>query len=56
MDVEGCTTAPFDLDNHFLLIQSDQRADSRMVCPCAFGGEGKTGMKSAHEAFTYHYQ
>ena len=34
MNVEGRTTGPLDLDDNFLLVQSDQRADGRMGFPC----------------------
>lgn len=43
MDVEGCTTSPFDQNDHFLLIQPDQRAYSRMIFPYALQGRGKDG-------------
>jgi hypothetical protein len=43
MDVERSTTCPLNLDNHFLPVQSTQRADSRMVFPCALKGQGKNG-------------
>lgn len=35
MDVEGRTTGPFDLNNNFLPVQSDQRAYSWVIFPCA---------------------
>jgi hypothetical protein len=41
MDMEGRTTGPLDQDDHFLPVQPDQRADSRMIFPCALQGRGK---------------
>ena len=41
MDVEGRTTGPLDQNDHFLPVQPDQRADSRVVFPCTSRGRGK---------------
>ena len=43
MEVEGRTTSPLDQNNHFLLVQPNQRAYSRMVFPCALEGKGEDG-------------
>jgi len=44
MDVEGRTTGPLDLDNNFLPVQSDQRADSWMVFPYALWDKNELGL------------
>jgi len=39
MDVEGRAARPLDQNNHFLLVQPNQRAYSWVVFPCALQGK-----------------
>ena len=41
MSVEWRTRSALDENNHFLLVQPDQRPYSRMIFPCPLEGEGE---------------
>ena len=56
MDMEGRTTGPLNLNDHFFFVQPDQCADSRMVFPCPLREQVRTSVTLGYEVFTYRYR
>ena len=56
MNMEGGATGPFDLNDYFFFVQSDQCAGSRMVFPCPLREQVRTSVELGYEVFTYRYR